>query len=648
MAVREGAIPNPEHYDISLQTGFLPSSPFPLRRLPPYFHPWEVILDKLSVLLLAGRIREYVQKLPVLDAKKLGHHTEWRRAYLVLSFLAQAYVWGKNEDAQEVLPECIAVPWVTVCNQLGLKPVISYAAVELYNYYLIDENGPMDLSNLAVMHTFSGGMDEAWFYLVSIAIEAAGAPAIPAIINAMHAVVNRDIPSLESNLNIIASSIERIIETLVAMYEKNDPHIFFHRVRPYVAGWEHTPELPFGLFYEGVVIDFDEKSRNSVQKENSFDGSSAPNGTVPNLPTQLPRQSFRSSTIPYGTSTFYHHGHIHSSKHRKPIPPPDTPRHEDHGVVGWVKETQNINGTPINIQPPSPHMIGTWGKWAGASAGQSSLIHALDVALDIEHLPTRPAAPPGSTGDGLVPEKDPGTVSLSSLRTATGHYYQHSHRPFTASSSNSSTTNNSSIYRHMTGLAHPAKALDPHTANAINHIHEMRKYMPGAHRDFIYALGRAPSIRSFIQELRAYTSMGTEAERLYNQCVEGLRVFRDIHFKMVTVYIVIQASKKKEAGIGSRPNPVHSSAGPGSGGSGSGATAGSSTRHLSTGAASGVGERVSTNADTGNGSDVKSVQENASLRVRQTLIARGTGGTDLVPFLKQSRAETAQAHLGSS
>ena len=39
----------------------------------------------------------------------------------------------------------IARPWYIVAGQLGMKPIISYAAVELYNYKLLDPNGPADL-----------------------------------------------------------------------------------------------------------------------------------------------------------------------------------------------------------------------------------------------------------------------------------------------------------------------------------------------------------------------------------------------------------------------------------------------------------------------------------------------------------------------
>ncbi|MCA8905243.1 MAG: indoleamine 2,3-dioxygenase, partial [Hyphomonas sp.] len=42
----------------------------------------------------------------------------------------------------------------------------------LENWRLIDQDGPIDLSNVQVIQHFDGGMDEAWFILVHVAIEA--------------------------------------------------------------------------------------------------------------------------------------------------------------------------------------------------------------------------------------------------------------------------------------------------------------------------------------------------------------------------------------------------------------------------------------------------------------------------------------------
>lgn len=52
-----------EYYDVSIETGFLPSTP-PLRRLPDaYFEPWEAMMEDFNGLLLAGKLREKIHKV---------------------------------------------------------------------------------------------------------------------------------------------------------------------------------------------------------------------------------------------------------------------------------------------------------------------------------------------------------------------------------------------------------------------------------------------------------------------------------------------------------------------------------------------------------------------------------------------------------
>jgi hypothetical protein len=98
-----GRLPIPEDYGVSRETGFLPSNPSPLLRLPgSYFEPWEQIMDNLQALLLAGGLRTRVAKLPVLDASRLQGERQFQRAYVVLSFISHGYIWGKNQAAVEV------------------------------------------------------------------------------------------------------------------------------------------------------------------------------------------------------------------------------------------------------------------------------------------------------------------------------------------------------------------------------------------------------------------------------------------------------------------------------------------------------------------------------------------------------------------
>lgn len=72
---------------------------------------------------------------------------EQRRAYCILSFIAHAYIYGvANADTVDpVLPESIAIPWFEIAKILQVKPVVSYASVGLWNWYLLDPTGPKDL-----------------------------------------------------------------------------------------------------------------------------------------------------------------------------------------------------------------------------------------------------------------------------------------------------------------------------------------------------------------------------------------------------------------------------------------------------------------------------------------------------------------------
>jgi indoleamine 2,3-dioxygenase len=55
-------IPKLEDYEVDVKTGFLPPTP-PLRRLTAYFESWELVLDDLNSLLLAGKLRDKVRKV---------------------------------------------------------------------------------------------------------------------------------------------------------------------------------------------------------------------------------------------------------------------------------------------------------------------------------------------------------------------------------------------------------------------------------------------------------------------------------------------------------------------------------------------------------------------------------------------------------
>jgi indoleamine 2,3-dioxygenase len=81
-------------------TGFLPDQP-PLDLLPdPYYSPWEGLIENLPTLLKDQTIRSRVHQLPVLNERHLRTVPEWRRAYVILSFLAHGYIWGGDHAAE--------------------------------------------------------------------------------------------------------------------------------------------------------------------------------------------------------------------------------------------------------------------------------------------------------------------------------------------------------------------------------------------------------------------------------------------------------------------------------------------------------------------------------------------------------------------
>jgi indoleamine 2,3-dioxygenase len=94
-------LPNIHDYQISPESGFLPAEP-PLSRLPdPYYDPWEDITANLRSLIVGKEIRLAVDDLPILSTSRLRTEAEWRRAYVVLGFISNSYIWAL-EPAKDV------------------------------------------------------------------------------------------------------------------------------------------------------------------------------------------------------------------------------------------------------------------------------------------------------------------------------------------------------------------------------------------------------------------------------------------------------------------------------------------------------------------------------------------------------------------
>lgn len=108
------------------------------------------------------------------------------------------------------------------------------------------------VENLATQNTFTGTMDESWFYMVSVAIEARGAPTIHLMMEAMRAARRRDSYTVSECLTLFAERIMDLRELLGCMYDHCTPRAFYFQIRPFLAGSKNMAEagLPNGVLFE--------------------------------------------------------------------------------------------------------------------------------------------------------------------------------------------------------------------------------------------------------------------------------------------------------------------------------------------------------------------------------------------------------------
>ena len=88
-----------EDYEVSSTHGFLPSEP-PSTELPKYYAPWETISSNLYILRVEKKLASTIAQLPILTTHHLTNKSEWRRAYLLLGFIANAYIWGSGKPKE--------------------------------------------------------------------------------------------------------------------------------------------------------------------------------------------------------------------------------------------------------------------------------------------------------------------------------------------------------------------------------------------------------------------------------------------------------------------------------------------------------------------------------------------------------------------
>ncbi|ETI29250.1 hypothetical protein G647_01703 [Cladophialophora carrionii CBS 160.54] len=247
------SLPSPQDYDVDLGTGFVTASP---AELPAYYAPWCKLISDLPCLLESTTFQTKVDELELLSTSHLIAPAHWQRAYVVLGFLTQAYIWQDKTKPSEIVPANLGEPFLQVCEYLGMRPVLSYAGICLWNWTPLSEGGRVDTAqalsdfqSVTSFASFTGTRDEDAFNLVPVMVEAQGAKLVPAMLKAIlddRKGVSQDLSSI---FDICATTLSKMGDLLAVLHKNCDPTFFYQRIRPMLGGSAGAEErgLPDGV-----------------------------------------------------------------------------------------------------------------------------------------------------------------------------------------------------------------------------------------------------------------------------------------------------------------------------------------------------------------------------------------------------------------
>lgn len=253
-----------EKFDLS-ENGFLPSTP--IICLDSNLE-WEELTCLLPVLNKTKSLCEYIDKLPEFDIKQINTQNKIKRAYVIFCLISNSYINNitLSDPFNIILPKKISIPFFEISKMLGINPVITHAAVDLYNWQQKNIATQLDLDNMKIVSSFTGTIDEEWFYLIMTAIENIGGKIINDFLNdflisdkdnifTKEIISKSSIHTILCFLEKIACHLKTITGILKRIYEKCDPNIFYNTIRPFLTGSKNNILMPKGLIFENVNND---------------------------------------------------------------------------------------------------------------------------------------------------------------------------------------------------------------------------------------------------------------------------------------------------------------------------------------------------------------------------------------------------------
>ena len=240
-----------DRFDISAN-GFVTVAPLSMN-VPIELMSYHNLCKRMHVVNSEKKIQEEVDSLPEFPLECLKTVDDYKLSYTMLTFISHSYIWNNTHTINKLVAK-LAVPWWHVSHHIGIKPVLTHASVDLFNWELLDANGEIIVENLRTMYSFTGTRDEEWFYMITTDIEKTGAKLLCDSIKLMY-LKDNDLLVLEELVqfcNNLKDTVEKIKNTIARLYENCRPEYFYGKLRTFLGGWSKSDKLPNGLIYEGI------------------------------------------------------------------------------------------------------------------------------------------------------------------------------------------------------------------------------------------------------------------------------------------------------------------------------------------------------------------------------------------------------------
>ena len=154
---------------------------------------------------------------------------------LLLTILGNACVWG-GQEPNLTIPAKVAIPLCAVARALDRPAIVHYCSMTLQNWRRVEKGRPLSPENAEMQIQLLGGVDESWFYIASLGVELTGAPLVRLVHQTAGLSDTGTDTELTSCLCAIADGLPAVHRATARTYEWCDPHMVYHRIRPYVAG----------------------------------------------------------------------------------------------------------------------------------------------------------------------------------------------------------------------------------------------------------------------------------------------------------------------------------------------------------------------------------------------------------------------------